>query len=66
MDHPDYTSLARDAEVKAGHARSSDIATGYRDLAKTYRALAEQVERMAHRYPQRWADHAAIEGRREN
>ena len=47
MDHPDYAARARNAEVQADHAHSPGIAKGYRELAETYRALAEQLEHMA-------------------
>ena len=61
MDHPDYAARARNAEVQADHARSPGIARGYRELAETYRALAEQLEHMARRDKQRWSAFAADE-----
>lgn len=55
MDHPDYAARARNAEEQAAHARSPGIAKGYRELAETYRALAEQLQYMARRDRQRWS-----------
>ena len=46
MDHPDYAARARNAEVQADHAQSPSIAKGFRELAETYWALAEQLEHM--------------------
>ncbi len=65
MDHRDYASLARDADAKADRTKSRDIAEGYRELAKTYRALAAQLERMTHRDPRQWADYAATKERQD-
>ena len=61
MDHPDYAARARNAEVQADHAHSPGIAKGYRELAETYRALAEQIEHMAPHDQQRWTGDAADE-----
>ena len=64
MDHPDYVARARNAEVQADHARSPGIAKGYRELAETYRALAEQLAHMACQDRQRQADFPANQRQR--
>jgi hypothetical protein len=49
MDYTDYAACARAAEIYADDAECLDIAESYRELAKTYHALAEQCERLSRR-----------------
>lgn len=51
MDHPSYVHRALEADAKASIARTPEMAEGWRALAETCRALADQQEKLDRLYP---------------
>jgi uncharacterized protein YecT (DUF1311 family) len=46
MHYQDCLTRAREADAQADCTTSPDMAEAFRELAQTYRALAEQVQKM--------------------